>query len=109
MASVFDGLATALNSVFGEAVSLTNGLGGTMTVQADFREGPVEIEAADGRPMQIVTPSLRVRRDLAPGIGRDWIVAPASVSPRTFRVLRPWPSGSPAADAFIICELEEIE
>lgn len=106
--SPFAGMAAALNSVFGDDVTLTDLTGASTTVKAVFRETPVEIEAADGRTMQIVAPTLRVRRDLVPAVARDWTVIPARVSPRSFQILQVWPSGSPADDAFVICELEEI-
>ena len=107
MASVFDGLASAITGAFGEAVTLTDTTGAAAAVQAIFRESPIEFETADGRPMAVVTPNLRVRKDLAPLVARGWTVVPASVAPRSFKVLRVWPSGSPGADAFLICEMEE--
>ena len=108
MSSPLDGMGRIQNVLFGASVTLTNLVGVPTVLTAVFRERPIDIMVDDGRPMTVVTPSLSVRRDLVPGIARGWIVAPAAVAPRTFRVLRPWPSGSPASDAFIICELEEI-
>jgi hypothetical protein len=109
MASPFDGMTGALTGVFGEDVTLTDLNGSARSVKAVFRETPIEIEIADGRITQIVAPTLRVRRDLVPSVARDWIVSPARVAPRRFGVLQVWPSGSPADDAFVICEIEEIE
>ena len=109
MAGPFDGMAATLSAVLGGSVTLTDPAGVTLTVTAIFREGPSEVQMADGRTLWVDEPTLRVRKDLAPSIDRTWLVAPAAYSPRTWQVLQPFPSGSPASDAHIICTLEEVK
>ena len=108
MSTPFDGMAAALNGVFGAAVTLVNLSAVSTTVQAVFRDMPVEVDNGDGRPVVIIVPTLKVPKTLAPTIAAGWQVSPAAVSPRTFKVLRVEPSSSPAADRFLHCVLEEV-
>ena len=106
MTSVFDGLAGALNQVFGAPVSLVGPLGVTDTIRAVFRQDPVEVETADGRMQVVQSPTLRVPRDLAAGIGREHRIVLADG--REFRVLQVMTGPSPAIDGFSYCELELV-
>lgn len=105
MASVFDGLSGALNSVFGAPVTFTKTDQAPVTLVAVFREQPVEQEIADGRIVSVITPTVRVQKsDLGLAV-RD-VVDPGHG--KTYVVLQAMPSGSPAADAFVTYLLEEV-
>lgn len=108
MASVFDGLAGALNAVFGAPVTITRRGESGVTLQAVFREVPVEQEAADGRDFVTITPTLRVQKGAIAVLARGDLVAPSTTSGRTFTVLQPYFGASPAADAFVTYVLEEV-
>ena len=105
---LFDGMAAALNSVFGAAVVLVDLTTAQTSVQGVFRFVTVEADSADGRSTLVNVPTFRVQKTAAPGIAAGWIVKPAAYNPRQFRVLRVDRGSSPAADAFIVCVLEEI-
>lgn len=103
--SVFDGMAGALNSVFGAPATISGSFAGT--IQAVFREVPTEDQIGDGRPFVVVTPILRVLKSTAALVKGD-VVAPSETPGRTFTVLQSLPSGSPATDAFVTYSLEEV-
>ncbi|MFN3646243.1 MAG: hypothetical protein ACK4S2_06975 [Gemmobacter sp.] len=105
MTSPFDGLTGLLNGVFGGPVTLTPVGGAPVAVRGVFREIPVDDPVGDGRPGLAILPVLRLRAPDAALVGKGALCA---VSGRTFRLLRPIPSGSPAADAFVAFELEEL-
>lgn len=110
MTSVFDGMAGVLNSVFGAPVTIKPVSGGILEVPAVFRAEPIEVAGTDGHAVLISAPTLRVKRDVLPDIGHGDLVIPsvASASGKTFRVLNRIATGSPASDAFLVCELEEV-
>ncbi|MDF3606125.1 hypothetical protein PE067_08285 [Paracoccus sp. DMF-8] len=104
MASIFDGMTGILSDVFGSPVIWHPALGPGGAIQSIFRETPIEVDGADGQIVRIDAPTWRVRRDLAPGVARgDRIEVPDG---RMFRVMVVHPTGSPAADAFYICECQ---
>ena len=107
MASIFDGLAGALNAVFGAPVTITRRGEAAVTLQAVFRELPVEQDGADGRPFVTITPTLRVQKDAIAALVRGDLVAPSTASGRSFVVLQPYFGASPASDAFLTYVLEE--
>lgn len=107
MASIFDGMAGVLNDVFGALVTVTPPGGSSLNVQGIFREEPAAVVLADGREDIVSLPTLSIQKGCA-AIAVKWIVAPEIAAPRTFRVLRVLPPRSPAADALIICYLEEV-
>ena len=107
MASIFDGMAGVLNDVFGARVTVTPPGGSSLNVHGIFREEPAGVVLADGREDIVSLPTLSIQKGSA-AIAVKWVVAPEIAAPRTFRVLRVLPSRSPAADALIICHLEEI-
>jgi hypothetical protein len=111
MTALFDGMAGILNSVFGAPAlytPLNSGVG--LTVQGVFRSDPVEVIGADGHPVLITTPTFRVPRSFVAVIQKGDLVAPSvrAAAGKTFKVLNHLPSGSPAGDAFFLCELEEV-
>lgn len=108
MASVFDGMAGVLNAVFGAPVTVTRAGQAAVPLQAIFREMPVEQEAADGRIMVTISPTLRVRKGDIAALAVGDLVAPSTTGARTFKVLQAFPSGSPATDAFVTYLLEEV-
>lgn len=105
MTSLFDGLAGALADVFGAPVIWTPAGGAPVTVQGVFREVPFDEDFGDGRAGLALMPVLRWSRTVAAGAAKG---DTCTVAGRTFRLLRPVPSGSPAADSFVAWELEEI-
>lgn len=106
--SVFDGLAGVLNGVFGAPVTITRSGVAPATVQAVFRDVPVEQEAADGRPFVTITPTLRVTKNAIAALAVGDLVAPSTTGARTFKVLQTYPDASPAVDAFVTYLLEEV-
>ena len=106
---LFDGLTGIAASVLGGPVSFTPatgaGAGVARTVQSILRRTPVRATGPDGDDVLITSPTWRVRADLVPDIARDDIVSHGG---RTYRVLNAWPLGSPAADAHLICALEDV-
>ena len=108
MPAIFDGMAGVLNAVFGAPVTITRAGQSAVTVQAVFREMPVEDEAADGRTFLSITPTLKLQKTAIAALAKGDLVAPASSAPRTFKVLQFFPGASPAADAFVTYLLEEV-
>ena len=106
--SVFDGLAGVLAGTFGAPVTITRISQAPVTVLAVFRETSVMQSMADGRELPVIVPTLQVSRALIAAIARGDLIAPSVTPGRTFTVLAPHVSGSPAVDGFIIAELEEV-
>jgi hypothetical protein len=100
---VFDGMAGALNRVFGAPVSVRTALSGTRLVQGVFRKEPIEVAQEDGGTILISAPTLRVPQDIAGCIERGSIVEAEGAR---YVVLNRLVSGSPAADRFVMFELE---
>ena len=106
MTSVFDGLAGKTAAVLGAQIQYLPKSGASRGVQSIFREQPIEATDQDGHPILIVAPTWRVRRNLVLELARgDRIVASNG---KTYLIKNLWPSGSPAADAAVICELELV-
>jgi len=106
MTDVFNGVASALNGVFGAPVTHVGCKGGTQTIPSIFRATPVEVLAEDGRAVIDVALSWRVPADKADSIGRGDEIFLADG--RRYRVLNRVTSGSPASDGFVIFEMEEV-
>lgn len=106
MPSVFDGMTGVLSDVFGAPVTITGSVSATVT--GIFREAVLEQEGADGRVFFGVTPSLKLRKSAVAPLVKGDVVAPSVVPGRSFTVLQAFPSGSPAADAFVVYVLEEV-
>ena len=95
-----------LNQVFGAPVSVTVPGDTTYEVTGIFRLEPTEAAGADNEPVLISTPVLKIARNAVPGFGRGCEVRP-SVAPGTvYRVVNQLPTSSPAADGFVMAELE---
>jgi len=97
-------MAGLLNDVFGGPVTLAHPDGAVQAVQAVFRAEPLELTGEAGLVL-IEQPTLRVRRDLAPGVRRGSVLTLAGG--KQYRVESVIPGGSPATDGFLICTLEE--
>ena len=110
MSSIFDGMASILNDTFGGGVVYLPKVGGEpVTVQATLRAGPVEVAGGDGAPVLILGPSLQVPKTILPNIGRGDRVFSVAAPDDVYLVANRIPNGSPADDAMIICELEEVQ
>lgn len=107
MTSIFDGVAGILADVVGDLVAYQPQSGVSRDIQSIFREAPIEVEGADGHEVLITAPSWRVSRHLAPEVRRgDRISVPGG---RAFKIMNVHPTGSPARDAFVVCELQLVE
>lgn len=95
-----------LSDVFGAEVIYTPAGGAARTVQSVLRRTPVVATGPDGIDVLVTAPSWRVRRDLVPEIRRGDTVSDGGTP---LRVVNVWPQGSPAADAHLLCELEEMQ
>lgn len=105
MASVFDGLAGALNGAFGAPVVHTDRSGVSRTVTAVLRREPVELAAQDGGAVWEASPTMRLPLAEAAGIVRgDRIEADG----RAYRVLARIATKSPAVDRFVVFDLEDV-
>lgn len=106
---LFDGMSGVLADVFGDVVTWTASGGAAVELQAVFRREPVEVAAAEGGTVLTHMPSLRVRVSDAPGIAAGDLVQ-SDIDPGvSYRVVNVWPTRSPAADRFVLCELEVVE
>ena len=106
MASVFDGMAGVLTSVFGASVLFVPQVGTSRAIQSVFRETPITIVGEDGRDLLIFAPTWRVQKDLLSNAVRgDQIEVTGG---RRFGIKNQIGSGSPADDAFVIYELEDL-
>jgi len=103
MTALFDGLAGALVDTFGAPVTVSPTADLPRTVRGVLREYPVDDGTGDGRRQATILPTLRLMRPDAEGVGRGAMVEQGG---RFWRVLRPVPSSSPAADAVVIFEME---
>lgn len=106
MTSLFDGMAGLISGVFGRPDIVyipANGM--ERMVQSIFRETPVEAQNSEGVAVLVTSPSWRVERHLVPEIARGDRIEPRNG--KRYRIQNVWPSGSPAADAAVLCELTE--
>ncbi|WP_176408619.1 head-tail joining protein [Haematobacter massiliensis] len=106
MTSIFDGMASLIAGVLGRPdILYLPSSGVDRTVQSIFRETPVEAQNSEGVAVLITSPSWRVERHLVPEIARGDRIDPGNG--KRYRVKTVWPSGSPAVDAAVLCELTE--
>lgn len=109
MTALFDGVAVLLNDTFGAPVLYAaRGETAFQAVQAKLREAPVEVAGGDGNPIVILGPTLHVPRTILPNIKKGDRVAAVATPNKLFSVVSKIPNGSPAVDAMIVCELEEV-
>lgn len=105
MTGLFDGVAGLLAGTFGSTVTHTPAGGSAASVQGIFRSIPVEAAEDDGRIALVVASSLQVLATDAAGIAYGDTIAPGDGA--TYTVRGRMPSGSPAADAFVLFQLEK--
>jgi len=106
--SIFNGMAGALNSVFGAPVTITPQGGSATTVTGIFRIASQEVDLGEGRTRMVDVPTIRLRAGALGGIAAKAIVAPSITPGRTFRALDRSLNSSPANDAMQVWLLEEI-
>lgn len=104
--SVFDGMAGVLGDALGTSVMHLPVQGQSSSIQAVFREGPVRVLDEDGGFVLTTFPSLKVQEPLAASLQRKDRIDPGNG--KIYEILNSQPSGSPASDAFVIFELEEV-
>ena len=106
MSHYFEGMAGVFAEILGAPVIYTPSAGVPRPVQSIFREAPIDATDSDGHPVLIVAPTWRVQRQLVPEVARGDRIQPGNG--RTYTILNMQPSGSPAEDGFLICELERV-
>ncbi|RWR55084.1 hypothetical protein EOW66_02140 [Sinirhodobacter huangdaonensis] len=107
MMSIFDGMAGVLSDMLGSPVTYMPRGGGSRQIGSIFRRHPTEDVDRDGHAVLVMAPTWRVRSDLAPEVQRGDRIAPGDG--RIYEILNAQPSGSPAVDAHLVCELYEVE
>jgi hypothetical protein len=106
MTGLFDGVAGVLSGVFGAPVTFLPASGGSQVVQSVFRETPITVTGPDGGDVLIVAPTWRVSRAVLASVARGDLITLADG--RQFKILNQITTGSPAADAFTLCEMELV-
>jgi hypothetical protein len=106
MASIFDGISGMLSATFGAQVEYQPQGGSPRAIQSVFRNMPIEVAGSDGHPILTTAATWRVHASLVPELRRGDRILPGDG--KTYAILNIHPTGSPAADAAVICELERI-
>ncbi|HBD92145.1 MAG: hypothetical protein A2092_16165 [Rhodobacteraceae bacterium GWE1_64_9] len=106
MSGLFDGMAGLVAGVFGKPVTYQPKDGLAREVLSVFRDQPVEALDGDGHAVLITSPSWRVQKHLVPELAKGDRIHPGNG--RSYAVLNFEPTGSPATDAAVICELERV-
>lgn len=102
---VFDGLAGALNAVFGAPVTVTPISGAAVSLRGILRELPEFEDDGDRRAHFVPRHALQVPKPIPAALVKGSTVTDAGG--RSFKVLGVFPDRSPAADAFMVAHLEE--
>ena len=102
MASIFDGLSSLTNTVFGDLVSVTPEGQATRDIQAVFRERPTTVLTEDGHEIVTVVPTLRAPADILADLLPGGTVSPGNG--KTYRCIAPMTTGSPASDGALIIQ-----
>jgi hypothetical protein len=106
MTGVFGGMAGALNVMFGGPIFYIPLTGAPRFIKSVFRETPITVTGPDGGDVLIVAPTWRVPKVLLSDAARGDQVEVSDG--RRFKVLNQIPSGSPAADAFMLYQMEYL-
>lgn len=106
MTSVFDGMAGVISATLGASATYLPVTGSAAQIRGVFREEPIEVAREDGSVVLIEAPTMRVSRAVLADVRRGdrFLLADG----RTFKVLNRIGTGSPAADAFFVYELELV-
>lgn len=107
MTSLFDGMSGILSGMFGAPVAVQPVTGAPYTVQGVFRLTPIEVATEEGFAVLERRPTLQVQRDLA-RFARGDLVTPSIAGGAQYRVANAAPNVSPAADGFVLYELELV-
>lgn len=107
MTGIFDGMTTIVAAVLGGPVTVYPGGGAATTIQAVFRAQP-EVEENDYDPGSVIVTvsTLRVLAEDAATLVKGDRIEPGNG--KAYELSDPIPSGSPAADAFVLFQLTEI-
>lgn len=101
-------MASVLNGAFGAGVTVTPASGAAAyRIHAVFRREAVEVDGGDGAGVIVTVPTLRVPLTVAALVRGD-LVAPDEVPGETFRIVNNEPDPSPAADRFVMYDLEFV-
>ncbi len=100
-------MAGLLTETFGGPVTYTPAGGAPRVIASVFRRTPVEATDPEGHAVLVTTPTWTVPRALVPEVKRGDRIVPGDGL--TYEIRNVWPSGSPAADARVICELFEVD
>lgn len=106
MTSLFDGVSSMLAATFGGRVMHAPAQGVPVEIEAIFRREQVEMLAEDGTVSLDMAPMLHVAEPVASTIATGDLVTPEGGV--AHRVKNRHPSGSPAVDAFVIFQLQEV-
>lgn len=107
MTSLYDGLAGVLNDIFGAPVKHTTKAGVCRELRGVFRREPDEYVDDEGRAVVVVGPSLRLQKSDAANVKVGDVIEIEGGA--RFQVTGWRPNISPAADAFILFDLEAVE
>jgi hypothetical protein len=105
-ASLFEGMTAALDDAFGDPVEVIPAAGPSTTVVGQFRENPREVVNPAGLVVTIDTPTLQVAKPIHAALVKGSRVRPEVLPGATFTIVNVHRDRSPAADAYMIFELE---
>lgn len=106
MQGPFRGVAGALARTFGGTVTIHPGTPQARDVTAIFRKVPFRTPAADGAEIESLVPTLRASREVMADLTEGDLIDPKDG--QIYRFLFEQASSSPASDALITAELEEM-
>ena len=106
--SVFDGMSGALNATFGAPVTITPLAGAPATVRGILRESPLDVRDDSGRTHVTDVITLQVRKPIPAAMVKGSTVTAAAFPGQNFLILGVYPDRSPAADAFMVAEMERV-
>jgi hypothetical protein len=106
--SVFDGMSGALSNVFGAPVTITPTAGAPVDVRGILRESPLDVRDDSGRTHVTDVITLQVRKPIPAAMAKGSMVTAAAFPGQSFLILGVYPDRSPAADAFMVAELERV-
>lgn len=106
MASVFEGVSSLICDVLGAPVTYLPQGAAARVIGSVFRLAPLEEVDPDGRAVLITSPTWSVPKSAVPDLAAGDQISPGNG--RTYEICNFAPSGSPASDAMMICELREV-
>ena len=99
-------MAGALSQVFGASVLFIPQVGSPRSIQSIFRETPITVVDDNGHDVLIVAATWRVPKTAISDAAKGDQIELADG--RRFRVLNRLPTGSPAADSFVLYKMELV-